>query len=78
MCSFERNKNLGDNFCFSEVEVESTCGTPVTLHAPGRHFKNTYEILNPSDLKNSDILCGISKVPFEIPHKNISPIHIFI
>ena len=49
---------------------------------PGGPFKNTYELLNLRALKLSKlykkmhvsmygykILCGISKVPFEIPHK---------
>ena len=50
---------------------------------PGGRFKNTYEPLNLRALKFSpvnkihifqcmgkkDILCGISKVTFEIPHK---------
>ena len=49
----------------------------------GGCFKKAYELLNLRALKfspmnkihifrcmgNSDILCGISKVPFEIPHK---------
>ena len=47
---------------------------------PGERFKNTYELLNPRTLKIltlyqncifqcMGILCGISKVAFEIPHK---------
>ena len=49
---------------------------------PGGHFKNTHGLLNlrvlnfhlwiKSTLYGLDILCRISKVPFEIPHKYLA------
>ena len=65
MCSFEL---VFQPYILMNDDVEllpSVCS--------GGRFKNVYKLLNLRALKISmygqDILCGISKVPFEIPHK---------
>ena len=57
------------------------------INVHGEYFKNTYELLNlwAFEMISAlyviiffniwDILCGILKVPFQIPHKICDPIH---
>ena len=71
------NLELALNQLSSTAFIFSKQWYPMSI-LPGGRFKNIHELLNLRALKFSpvyewDILRGISKVPFEIPHKISDP-----